>query len=175
MCMPLDKKRREQLQKFVSEFYLVVSSRTYNRIDAEQKKKRKMKLSPIFLYLLHFCALSNTRQRTICKLAQWNSLLKHLSQIFPGNQNSVSSLNKKLFLQIIFSILSYNCSNALNLRNFQEQVKKVFCFKYFTDFSLFDQGISKVQQILRLQPQISNVYPKNNFFLQYNFRNKIPV
>ena len=44
----------------------------------EAKKKRKMKLSPIFLYLLHFCALSNTRQRTICKLAQWNSLLKHL-------------------------------------------------------------------------------------------------
>ena len=48
------------------------------------KKKRKMKLSPIFLYLLHFCALSNTRQRTICKLAQWNSLLKHLDLLESG-------------------------------------------------------------------------------------------
>ena len=37
-----------------------------------------------------------------------------------------------------FSNLNYNCSNALDLRNLQEQVKKAFCFKNCTDLSLFE-------------------------------------
>ena len=37
-----------------------------------------------------------------------------------------------------FSDLKYNCSNILDLRNLQEQVRKAFCFKNSTDFSLFE-------------------------------------
>ena len=41
---------------------------------------------------------------------------------------------------IIFSNLNHNCSNALDLRNLQEdqEVKKLFCFKNCTDLSLFE-------------------------------------
>ena len=37
----------------------------------------------------------------------------------------------------IFPNLNYNCSNILDLRNLQEQVKKAFCFKNWSVLSLF--------------------------------------
>ena len=33
------------------------------------------------------------------------------------------------YIPIIFSNLNYNCSNLLDLRNLQEQVKKAFCYQ----------------------------------------------
>ena len=42
------------------------------------------------------------------------------------------------YIPIIFSNLNYNCYNLLDLSNLLEQVKKAFCFKNSTDFSLFE-------------------------------------
>ena len=41
-------------------------------------------------------------------------------------------------IPIIFSNLNYNCFNILDLRNLQEQVKKAFCFKNWSDLLLFE-------------------------------------
>jgi hypothetical protein len=60
------------------------------------------------------------------------------------------------WIPIIFSNFNYNCSNILDLRNLQEQVKKAFSFKNWSDLSLFEWivlVISKNLQILGLQPQ----------------------
>ena len=72
-------------------------------------------------------------------------------------------------------------SILLDLRNFQEQVKKAFGFKNSTELSLYEQIVlvnSKCLRILGLQPWISKVFldHKNNFFFtlaQNNFENKI--
>ena len=41
---------------------------------------------------------------------------------------------------MIFCNLNYNCSNLLDLRNFQEQVKKAFCYNC-SDLSLFESDL----------------------------------
>jgi hypothetical protein len=58
------------------------------------------------------------------------------------------------------------------VRNLQEQVKKII---KFYDLSLFEEivlVISKILQILSLQPQISKVFLTVD---QKNFGNKIPI
>jgi hypothetical protein len=42
------------------------------------------------------------------------------------------------WIPIFFSNFSYNCFNILDLRNLKEQVKKAFCFKNWSDLSLFE-------------------------------------
>ena len=68
--------------------------------------------------------------------------------------------------------MNSNCSNLLDMRNLQEQVKKHSVAKNYSDLSLFKQivvVISKILQILGLQPGISKVFldHKNNVFSQY--------
>ena len=60
----------------------------------------------------------------------------------------------------IFSNLNSNCSNLLDMRNLQEQVKKHSVAKNCSDLLLFEQidlVFSTFSQILSLQPQISKV------------------
>ena len=47
---------------------------------------------------------------------------------------------------MFFSNLNSNCSNILDLRNLQEQVKKAFCFKNWSDFSLFEYIVLKISK-----------------------------
>ena len=54
-------------------------------------------------------------------------------------------------IPILFSNLNYNCSNLLDIRNLQEQVKKAFCnqklfywSRFFFSFSLDYSDLSKV-------------------------------
>ena len=65
-----------------------------------------------------------------------------------------------LNLNILFNLnFNLNCSNLLDLKNLQEQVKK-----RCSDLSLFEQivlVISKFLQILDFQPQISKVFSDN--------------
>ena len=74
------------------------------------------------------------------------------------------------YIPIIFSNMNYNCSDLLDLRNIQEKVKKAFCYQ-----KLFEQivlVISKILQILGLQPPISNVsfsITRTILVTKYNF------
>ena len=60
-----------------------------------------------------------------------------------------------------FELHICNCSNELDLRNLQDQVKEAFCFKNCSYPSLFEKIIlvsSKFLQLLGLQPRISKVF-----------------
>ena len=59
--------------------------------------------------------------------------------IIYGRKSLTANLNKWFCkFPVIFSSLNTNCCSVLDLRNFQEQVKKAFCFKNCTDISLFE-------------------------------------
>ena len=63
--------------------------------------------------------------------------------------------------QYFFSTLNSNCSNLLDLRNLQEQVKKAFCYqKLFWPFTVWINCSSDLKnlEILGFQPRISNVF-----------------
>ena len=85
-------------------------------------------------------------------------------------------------MPMIFSNFNSNCSNLVDMRNLQEQVKKAFCYqKLFWPFTAWINCSSdlKILQILGLQSRISKGFPdhENNFFLtvcQNNFANKMP-
>ena len=71
--------------------------------------------------------------------------------------------------------MNHNCSNLLDQRNLQKQVKKAVNTKNYSDLSLFEQFvlvISKILQILGLQPRISKVFHTVG---QNNFGNKILI
>ena len=77
--------------------------------------------------------------------------------------------------------MNSNCSDLLDMRNLQEQVKKVVCYhKLFWSFTVWINCSSdpKILQILGLQPRISKVFQSlQQFFLtvgQNNFGSKIP-
>ena len=62
---------------------------------------------------------------------------------------------------MFFSYLNYDCSDFLNLRNLQGQVKKALCYQNCFDLSLLEKivlVISNFLQILCLQPRISKVF-----------------
>ena len=95
----------------------------------------------------------------------------------PGRWMFMAQAKKQLFLTfpacfyipIIFSNLNSNCSNSLDLRNLQEQVKKAFCYqKLFWPFTVWINCPSDLKSFSRSLEQ---------FFLtvgQNNFGNKIP-
>ena len=83
----------------------------------------------------------------------------------------------------IFSNLNSNCSKLLDLRNFQEQVKKAFCYlKLFWPFNVWTNCSSDLKMFTNSQPSASNLksfsWSLEQFFLtvgQNNFGNKIPL
>ena len=79
--------------------------------------------------------------------------------------------------------MNSNCSNLLDLRNFQEQFKKAFCFyqKLFRPFSVWINCSSALKNFANSQPSASNFkrfsWSLEQFFLTVglnNFGNKIP-
>ena len=81
-----------------------------------------------------------------------------------------------------FSNLNYNCSNHLDMRNLQEQVKKAFCYqKLFWPFTVWINCSSDLKTFANSRPSASNFKSFSRsveqFFLtvgQNNFGNKIP-
>jgi hypothetical protein len=86
------------------------------------------------------------------------------------------------WIPIIFSNLNYNCSNFLDLRNLQEQVKKAFCYQeLFWPFTVWINCSSDLKNVANSRPSASNFKSFSRslkqFFLtvgQNNFGNKIP-
>ena len=84
-------------------------------------------------------------------------------------------------IPIIFSNLNYNCSNSLDMRNLQEQVKKAFCFqKLFWPFTVWINCSSDLKSFANSWPSNfkSFSWSLEQFFLtvcQNNFGNKIPL
>ena len=136
---------------------------------------------------------------TKCKVSSstWlnNRHLKTLDAVFMSNW--ASELKRKLiwnrsflfltfpacfYIPIIFSNLNYNCSNFLDLRNLQEQVKKAFCYqKLFWPFTVWINCSSDLKIFANSRPSASNFKSFSRsleqFFLtvgQNNFGNKIP-
>ena len=88
-----------------------------------------------------------------------------------------------MFLNHIFFFnLSYNCSNLLEKRNLQEQVKKSFCYqKLFWPITVWINNSSDLENFANSWPSASNFksfsQSLEQFFLtvgQNNFGNKIP-
>ena len=81
-----------------------------------------------------------------------------------------------------FSNLNSNCSNLLDKRNLQEQVKKAFCYqKLFWPFTVWINCSSDLKFFANSRPSASNFnffsQSLKQFFLtvgQNNFGNKIP-
>ena len=84
-------------------------------------------------------------------------------------------------MPIFFSILDYNCSDLLDIRNLHEQVKKAFCYqKLFWPFSVWINCSSDLKIISNSPPSSSNFKSfsrsREQFFLaigKNNFGNKI--
>ena len=90
--------------------------------------------------------------------------------------------NDNLIPLRVFYPIRKNCSNLLDLRNLQEQVKKAFCYQQlFWPFTVRRNCSSGLKIFANSQPSASN-FKKNSrsleqFFLtvgQNNFGNKIP-
>ena len=87
-------------------------------------------------------------------------------------------LNSNIFFQ--FEL--YNCSNLLDMRNLQEQVKKTFCYhKLFWPFIVWINCPSDLKHFANSRPSASNFqsfsWSLEQFYLtvgQNNFGNKIP-
>ena len=79
--------------------------------------------------------------------------------------------------------MNYNCSNLLDMRNLQEQVKKAFCYqKLFWPFTVWINNPSDLKNFSNSRPSASNFksfsQTLEQFFLtvgQNNFGNNIPV
>ena len=85
------------------------------------------------------------------------------------------------FLNPIFFPNLINCSNLLDLRNLQEQVKKAFCFKNCTDLSLLEKIVLVISKICKFSTcsfKFRKIMSKTrtNFFTidHINNGNKIP-
>jgi hypothetical protein len=86
-------------------------------------------------------------------------------------------------IPIIFSNLNYNCSNLLDMRNLQKQVKKAFCYQnLFWPFTVWINCSSDLKFFSNSRPSASNFKSFSRsleqFFLtvgQNNFGNKIPL
>ena len=80
------------------------------------------------------------------------------------------------------SILNFNCSNLLDMRSLQEQVKKALCHqKLLWPFTVWTNCSSDLKCFENSQPSASNFksfsLPLQQFFVtvgQNNFGNKIP-
>ena len=78
--------------------------------------------------------------------------------------------------------MNYNCSNFLDVRNLQEQVKKALCYqKLFCLFTVWKKYSSNLKNFANSRPSASNFksfsQSLEQFFLtigQNNFCNKIP-
>ena len=79
--------------------------------------------------------------------------------------------------------MKYNCSNLLDMRNLQEQVKKAFCYqKLFWPFTIWINWPSDLKFFANSWPSASNFksfsQSLEQCFLtvgQNNFGNKIPI
>jgi hypothetical protein len=85
--------------------------------------------------------------------------------------------------QYFFSNLNSNCSNLLDLRNLQEQVKKSYCYqKLFWPFTVWINFSSNLKNFANSRPSALNFksfsQPVEQFFLtvvgKNNLNNKIP-
>ena len=61
----------------------------------------------------------------------------------------------------MFANFNYSCSNVLDLRNLQEQVKKVFCFKHSSDLSF------QFQKVFSLTRTFFSQLRSEQFWKQY--------
>ena len=99
-----------------------------------------------------------------------------------NNKNCFLTFPACFSIAIIFSNLNYNCSNLLDMRNLQEQVKKAFCYqKLFWPFTVWINCSSDLKKFANSWPSASNFKcfsrSLEQVFLtvgQNNFGNKIP-
>ena len=97
------------------------------------------------------------RREVLYTTAQVTNLEKDPFLTFPAD----------FLVPIIFSSLNYNCSDILDLKNFQEQVKKAFRLKNWSDLSLFQDWL-EFQKFFSITRTIFLTVGQNNF------GNKIP-
>ena len=105
-----------------------------------------------------------------------------VSRPFLRDNNSFLTFPACFWIPIIFYDLNYNCSNLLDMRNLQEQVKKAFCYqKLFWPFTVWINCSSDLKNFANSRPSASNFksfsQSLEQFFLtvgQNNFGNKIP-
>ena len=69
-------------------------------------------------------------------LSYFVNTIAYFFPFLPVKQHYFLNFLANLYIPIIFSNLNYNCSNVLDLRNLQKQVKKEFCFKNCAHLSL---------------------------------------
>ena len=106
----------------------------------------------------------------------------HFTLVFLSFVYFFSNFSCMFLIPIFFSNLNYNCSNLLDLRNLQEQVKKAFCYqKLFWPFTVWINCSSDLKNFENSWPSASNFKSFSQlleqFFLtvgQNNFGNKIP-
>ena len=120
-----------------------------------------------------------------------SSFISRDFHLLRGNNFGMSTLAQLIFLTfpacflipIIFSNLNSNCSNLLDMRNLQEQVKKAFCYqKLFWHFTVWTNCSSDLKIFANSRPSALNFKSFSRsleqFFLtvgQNNFGNKIPL
>ena len=80
----------------------------------------------IFNSFLHLSKHVELLKLDVSIFFQEISLIRHLNK---GNITIFLTFPEDFYITIIFSNLNYNCSNFLDVRNLQEQVKKAFCYQ----------------------------------------------
>ena len=94
----------------------------------------------------------------VVKFLRFRNLQKNL--IWKADTNSFHFLTFPACFKIpiIFSNLNYNCSNLLDLRNLQKQVKKAFCYqRYFWPLSVRTNCSSDLKMFADSQPSASKI------------------
>ena len=126
------------------------------------------------------------------KYPAWFSALKNVflgSFVFPRVTQQTKYLKKgenylfKLFLhvsksQYFFFYLNSYCSNSLDKRNLQEQVKKAFCYqKLFWPFTVWINWSSDLKNFANSRPSASNFKSFSRSLEQFflTVGNKIPI
>ena len=91
---------------------------------------------------------------------------RHLGTHFVQGKLNFPTFPADFYISIFFSNLHYNCSNFLDPRNLQEQVKKAFCYqKLFWPYTVQTNCSSDREKLLRSHKQfIQTVKGQNNFW-----------
>ena len=134
-------------------WYFLFESKPYFYLAEKEKKNSFVKIVGIFVnagFVKTCDEHVNNHFRTIYDVSAW-TLLEYIFYFltFPACFS----------IPIIFSNLNYNCSNFLDLRNLQEQVKKAFCYqKLFWPFTVRINCSSDLKIFANSRPSASNFF-----------------
>ena len=103
------------------------------------------------------------------KMCRSNHLL-NIRKVSNGKRNKNFLTFPACFsIPIIFSNLNSNCSNLLDLRNLQDQVKKAFCYqKLFWPFNVWTNCSSDLKKFYQSLEQFFQTVKGQNNFWQWN-------